>query len=77
VELAGGKRTIFTLLDCDWQLEANGNLVRPPRTKKKILREMEIFPLIKLKSRVLGEIGFAVFHPEKAYREFRSRKKKD
>ncbi|HOR55297.1 MAG TPA: hypothetical protein PLD39_03365 [Flexilinea sp.] len=77
VELAGGKRTIFTLLDCDWQLESNGNLVRPPRTKKKILREMEIFPLIKLKSRVLGEVGFAVFHPEKAYREFRSRKKKD
>jgi len=25
----------------------------------------------------LGEVGFAVFHPEKAYREFRSRKKKD
>lgn len=73
VDLAGGRRTIFTLLDCDWKLTADGQLKRPALTKKKIMREMEIFPLIKLKSRKLGEVGYAVFHPKKAYGEFRSK----
>ena len=76
VELAGGKRTIFTLLDCNWRMQADKKLVRAPWTKKKIMRELEIFPLITLKSKTLGEVGFAVFHPKKAYGEFRSAKKK-
>jgi len=40
-------------------------------TLKKKLREIEIFPLVTLKSRLLGEAFFAVFHPKKAYGELR------
>ena len=44
-------------------------------TKKKLLREMEIFPLVTLKSKTLGDASFALFHPKKAYAEFRNRSK--
>jgi hypothetical protein len=71
VKLAGGKRTVFTLLDCDWKMKKDGSLTRPSLTVKKILREIEIFPLVTLKSRLLGEAFFAVFHPKKAYGELR------
>lgn len=75
VKAAGGKRTIFTLLDCNYELDAQGNIGKPSVTKKKILREMEIFPLVSLKSKTLGDAAFAVFHPKKAYSEFRNRGK--
>ena len=75
VKAAGGKRTIFTLLDCDHELDENGNLRRVPMNKKKLLREMEIFPLVTLKSKTLGDASFALFHPKKAYAEFRNRSK--
>ena len=73
VKAAGGKRTIFTLLDCDYELDKDGNLKRAPINKKKMLREMEIFPLVTLKSKTLGDAAFALFHPKKAYSEFRNR----
>ena len=75
VKAAGGKRTIFTLLDCNYELDAAGNIKKPAMDKKKVLREMEIFPLVSLKSKVLGDAAFAVFHPKKAYSEFRNRSK--
>jgi hypothetical protein len=37
------------------------------------VREIEIFPLVKLKSRLLGELFFALFHPRKAWGEWRGR----
>ena len=73
VKAAGGKRTIFTLLDCNYVLDSQGNIRKPELTKKKILREIEIFPLVSLKSKTLGNASFAVFHPKKAYSEFRNR----
>ena len=75
VKAAGGKRTIFTLLDCDYELDKSGALRRVPMNKKKLLREMEIFPLVTLKSKTLGDASFALFHPKKAYAEFRNRSK--
>ncbi len=75
VKAAGGKRTIFTLLDCNYELDEAGNILRPAMNKKKVLREMEIFPLVSLKSKVLGDAAFALFHPKKAYSEFRNRSK--
>ena len=75
VKAAGGKRTIFTLLDCDHELDENGDLRRVSMNKKKLLREMEIFPLVTLKSKALGDASFALFHPKKAYAEFRNRSK--
>ncbi|WP_075063263.1 hypothetical protein [Ornatilinea apprima] len=71
VRLAGGKRTIFNLLDADYSLE--GGEIQPARvTGEKWLREMEIFPLVKLHSYTLGQLMFALFHPQKAWRELRS-----
>lgn len=75
VKLAGGNRTVFTLLDCNWEMGKDGLLQRPQKTGKKILREIEIFPLVKLKSKPLGEAAFAIFHPQKAYGELRKKGK--
>lgn len=71
VRLAGGKRTIFNLLDTNRRLVA-GKLIAPERNWIKFWREVEIFPLISLKSMALGQAAYAVFHPVKAYREFRA-----
>jgi len=74
VKAAGGKRTIFTLLDCDYEMNEGMEIRRIPlNDKKKLLREMEIFPLVTLKSKFLGDAAFALFHPKKAYAEFRNR----
>jgi hypothetical protein len=71
VRLAGGKRTIFDLKDTNWQVK-DDILKRKPFTWKRFWREMEIFPLITLKSMVLAQAAYGVFHPVKAYREFRA-----
>ena len=76
VKAAGGKRMIFTLMDCNYKADANAEISRIPlNNKKKLLREMEIFPLVSLKSKALGNASFALFHPKKAYAEFRNRSK--
>lgn len=72
VKAAGGRRTIFTLDDCDHLLE-NGQLRRFPLNWKKFWREVEIFPLVRWHSQILAELFFAIFHPVKAYREWRAR----
>ncbi len=71
VRLAGGKRVIFELSDVNRQL-ANGRLQAVPGSWKKFWREVEIFPLVKLHSYALGQLFYAIFHPRKAYREYRS-----
>ncbi|WP_299026289.1 hypothetical protein [uncultured Thermanaerothrix sp.] len=68
VRLGGGRRTIFTLLDATHVLDNEG-LRRAPLTWGKFWREVEVFPLITLRSRVLGWLAFALFHPRKAYYE--------
>ena len=73
VKAAGGKRTIFTLLDCNYESDENANISKTKMTRKKFQRELEIFPLVTLKSKVLGDASFALFHPKKAYSEFRNR----
>jgi hypothetical protein len=75
IRLAGGRRHIFLLQDADWQF-VQGKLERRKLSKKKFLRELEIFPLIRLHSEVLGNIFFAIFHPRKAYNEFRKNQSK-
>ena len=75
VKAAGGNRTIFTLLDCNYVTDEEGNISKAPVDKKKLQREIEIFPLVTLKSKTLGNASFALFHPKKAYAEFRNRGK--
>jgi hypothetical protein len=71
VHLAGGQRTIFTLKDCDYKL-INGQVGRVPLTWRRFWRGVEIFPLIKLHSKWLAQLFYAIFHPLKAYLELRT-----
>lgn len=70
VKLAGGRRSIFIATDSRYLLTDAG-LARKPLGWKDFWREVEIFPLIKLHSRFLGSISFAIFHPIVAFREIR------
>ncbi len=70
VHLGGGRRTIFTLFDADYRLRS-GQVQMLPRNGKKFWREVEIFPLVRLHSRLLGQLFYAVFHPRKAWGEAR------
>lgn len=70
IRLAGGKRAIFELRDVSCHLEAK-RLRRVPFSWARFWREVEIFPLVKLKSYPLGQLFYAIFHPVKAYRELR------
>lgn len=71
VDFAGGKRDMFTQQDANYFLEA-GHLHRSPMTWQRFWREVEIFPIISLHSPFLGQLFFGVFHPIKAYDEFRA-----
>lgn len=70
VRLAGGKRTILTLDDADYEIVKN-KLSKKRLTFVRLLREIELFPLLKLCSKPLANLSFALFHPVKAYKEFR------
>jgi hypothetical protein len=70
VKLAGGRRSIFKLSDARFQLTPQG-LKRKRLNWASFWREVEIFPLVRLHSKVLGWLGFAFFHPKKAFKEFR------
>lgn len=72
VRLGGGKLTIFKLADASHTFAA-GKLARLPLTWRRLRREVEIFPLVRLRSMALGWLFFAIFHPYKAYAEWRSR----
>jgi hypothetical protein len=68
VMLAGGRRTIFQLTDAPFEIK-QGAVVKKVLTWKRFWREVEIFPLVRLHSFALGWIGFAIFHPIKAFKE--------
>lgn len=70
VRLAGGYRTIFTLADTNDTL-VNGQIKNAEMPLKKILREIETFPQRRLNSIPLANLAYAIFHPVKAYRDFR------
>jgi hypothetical protein len=72
LRLAGGRRMVFTLEDADRRIR-DGSLERIPQHFRKLAREFEIFPLVKLHSEALADIFFAFFHPIKAWKEFRGR----
>jgi hypothetical protein len=74
VRLAGGKRHIFLLRDVNRQLVGQ-KLERPKLTWARFWREVEIFPLVRLHSQWLGQLAFDVFHPRKAYEEYRKQLK--
>jgi len=66
VRLAGGRITIFELSDATHIFE-NGKLHRKPLDWQTFWREVEIFPLARLHSRILGMLAFGVMHPVKVF----------
>lgn len=72
IRLAGGRRSIFTLEDADCYLHY-GQLQPIPLNPRKLLREIEIFPLTRLHSQPIADIFYAIFHPIKAWKEWRGR----
>lgn len=71
VRLAGGRRTIFTLMDVNYEIESE-KVRKFALDWKKFWREVEIFPLINLKSTWITQIFFAILHPKRAYMELRN-----
>lgn len=72
IRLAGGRRTIFTLPDANYTFR-DGKIVLVKWSMKHLLREIEIFPILKLKSSFLAEIMHLLFHPRKAWAAIRAR----
>ena len=72
IRLAGGPRAIFTLADANFSFR-NGELELIPLKTRKLLREIEIFPLIRLHSQSMADTFFSIFHPLKAWKEWRGR----
>ena len=70
VRMAGGRRTIFKLSDATHKL-VDHQLKRKTLDWQSFWREVEIFPLVSLHSRVLGWFSFAIFHPVKAFNEIK------
>jgi hypothetical protein len=71
VRMAGGERTIFTLVDTD-SILVNSQVKKSDWEWHKFWREVEIFPLIRLKSYTFAQVFYVIFHPIKAYRDFRT-----
>ncbi|MCJ7696474.1 MAG: hypothetical protein MUO40_13765 [Anaerolineaceae bacterium] len=70
LKLAGGGRTVFQLDDCTHEFR-NQHIRKMKNSWKRLMREIEIWPLIRLHSRKLGWLSFAMFHPKKALGEIR------
>jgi len=72
IRLAGGRRTIFTLMDANY-VSHQGHIKPAPWNGKRLLRAIEIFPLIALKSYFLAEIMHLILHPRKLWAAIRTR----
>ncbi len=72
LKMAGGSKVIFTLDDAGAVLE-DGKVQQMHSDWRKFWREIEIAPLVGLKSDFLGELFYLVFHPIKTYRLVRGR----
>ena len=70
VRLAGGKRAIFELPDASHRLSA-GRVQPQKGSWARFWRGVETFPLLRLHSYPLAQASYALFHPKKAYRDFR------
>jgi hypothetical protein len=69
VELAGGRRVIFSLQDATHQL-VDGS-IQPIRLGwGGLLRRAETFPIVGLGSPGLAQVTFALLHPIRAFQEF-------
>lgn len=72
IKLAGGRRTIFNLPDANF-IYLEGQIKRVKWNVNRLLREIEIFPLITLNSIYLAEIMHLLLHPRKLWAAIRAK----
>ncbi len=72
IRLAGGRRTIFYIIDANYELE-DGKLAPIPRSWNKFWRDVETYPIATLHSLWLAELTFIIFHPVLAWMEGKGR----
>ncbi len=72
IRLAGGRRTIFNLPDANFIFH-DGRIIPARWSCKRLLREIEIFPIAVLKSIYLAEIMHLIMHPPKLWAAIRAR----
>ncbi|HVN56303.1 MAG TPA: hypothetical protein VMT46_18385 [Anaerolineaceae bacterium] len=72
IRLAGGMRSIFLLRDANRRMTSEGRLVGQEVTPERVVREVELFPLVRLHSAFLGQVFYSLFHPQKGYLELRA-----
>ena len=70
VRMGGGRRTIYTLKDATHSI-VNGKIEKQPLTWARFVRSLETIPLTHLRSFALAELVFWMFHPKRAYWEWR------
>ena len=67
LELAGGRRFIFNLLDAN-SILVDGQILPYPRSKAKNIRDFEIWPVLHSHSRFLMDCFYYLTHPAKFIR---------
>lgn len=70
VIMGGGEHTIFALYDAQYDLK-DGKLIKKKLSLRKVLREIEIFPLTNKRSKFFGKFFFYLYHPRKGYAAIR------
>jgi hypothetical protein len=70
IRLAGGRRRAMYINDANSRL-VNGKLVPIPMNWQRLMRSIEVFPILQMDSIFLARIFFAIFHPRRALRKTR------
>jgi hypothetical protein len=70
IRLAGGRRRAMYISDANSRL-VDGKLVPIPLNWQRLMRSIEVFPVLKMDSYFLAQVFFAIFHPGRAFRKTR------
>ena len=70
IRLAGGRRRALRLEDATHTL-CDGKVIPKAWTIQRILRTIEVFPIVQLNNYRLAQVFFAIFHPVRTFRKTR------
>ena len=76
MRLAGGRYTMFTIHDSNYQIP-NGELSRIRMNRWKLVREISIFPAVRLHCPWLAKIVYALFNPKRLIKDYQQAKERE
>lgn len=76
MELAGGRYTVFTIHDSNYQM-SGGELKRIRLNRWKLVREISIFPAVTLHCTWLARIVYALFNPKRLLKDRQQAKERE